>query len=267
MEKFDLIVYPSRTIKTDGIKAFSVTSFGFGQKGAQAIGVHPKYLYATLDKAQFQSYRTKVEARQKKAYRYFHNGMINNTLFRAKSKAPYEDSIQSKVFLNPDYRVSLDSKTAELTFPATFSPAPTTPVVESESTRKIVETLAAATAGPNSQVGVDVEDVEAINIENDTFIERNFTEREQVYCRKAPNPQASFAGRWSAKEAVFKSLGVQSKGAGAPLKDIEIINDANGVPTVAVSSSSPLLYFTLLLTRNSSTDPPPKPPSSQASNQ
>ncbi|GAM42217.1 fatty acid synthase alpha subunit [Talaromyces pinophilus] len=238
MEKFDLIVYPSRTIKTDGIKAFSVTSFGFGQKGAQAIGVHPKYLYATLDKAQFQSYRSKVEARQKKAYRYFHNGMINNTLFRAKSKAPYEDSIQSKVFLNPDYRVSLDSKTAELTFPATFSPASTTPVVESESTRKIVETLAAATAGPNSQVGVDVEDVEAINIENDTFIERNFTEREQVYCRKAPNPQASFAGRWSAKEAVFKSLGVQSKGAGAPLKDIEIINDANGVPTVTLHGSA-----------------------------
>lgn len=235
MEKFDLIVYPSRTIKTDGVKAFSVTSFGFGQKGAQAIGVHPKYLYATLDKAQFQSYRNKVEARQKKAYRYFHNGMINNTLFRAKSKAPYEDNIQQKVFLNPDYRVSLDTKTSELTFPATFSPAPATPVVESEKTRKIVESLAAATAGPNSQVGVDVEDVEAINIENDTFIERNFSEREQAYCRKAPSPQASFAGKWSAKEAVFKSLGVQSKGASAPLKDIEILNDANGVPVVTVS--------------------------------
>ncbi|EED14198.1 fatty acid synthase alpha subunit FasA [Talaromyces stipitatus ATCC 10500] len=238
MEKFDLIVYPSRTLKTDGIKAFSVTSFGFGQKGAQAIGVHPKYLYATLDKAQFQSYRNKVEARQKKAYRYFHNGMINNTLFRAKSKAPYEDNIQSKVFLNPDYRVSLNTKTSEFTYPAVFSPAPATPVVESDKTRKIVESLAAATAGPNSQVGVDVEDVEAINIENDTFIERNFTEREQEYCRKAPSPQASFAGKWSAKEAVFKSLGVQSKGAGAPLKDIEIINDTNGVPVVTLHGSA-----------------------------
>jgi fatty acid synthase subunit alpha, fungi type len=32
MEKFDHIVYPSRSLQTDGIKAFSVTSFGFGQK-------------------------------------------------------------------------------------------------------------------------------------------------------------------------------------------------------------------------------------------
>ncbi|KAH0254468.1 fatty acid synthase subunit alpha, partial [Aureobasidium melanogenum] len=98
MEKFDYIVYPSRTIQTDGIKAFSVTSFGFGQKGAQAIGIHPKYLFATLDQAEFQSYKTKVEARQKKAYRYFHDGLINNTMFRAKDKSPYEDEQMSTVF-------------------------------------------------------------------------------------------------------------------------------------------------------------------------
>jgi fatty acid synthase subunit alpha len=230
MEQFDYIVYPSRTIKTDGVKAFSVTSFGFGQKGAQVIGVHPKYLFATLDKAQYESYRVKVEARQKKTYRYFHNGMINNTLFVAKSKAPYEDNIQSQVFLNPDYRVTLDKKTAELTYPAVPPKAD-----ETEKTRQLVESLASATAAPNSRVGVDVEHVESINIENDTFVERNFTDWEQAYCRKSPSPQASFAGRWSAKEAVFKSLGVPSKGAGAPLNEIEIINDANGAPVVNVS--------------------------------
>jgi fatty acid synthase subunit alpha len=232
MEQFDYIVYPSRTIKTDGIKAFSVTSFGFGQKGAQVIGIHPKYLFATLDKAQYESYRVKVEARQKKAYRFFHNGMINNTLFVAKNKAPYEDKIETQVFLNPDYRVTLDKKTSELTYPAV---PPKLDDSETEKTRKLVESLATATAAPNSRVGVDVEHVESINIENDTFVERNFTDREQAYCRKAPSPQASFAGRWSAKEAVFKSLGVPSKGAGAPLNEIEIINDANGAPVVNVS--------------------------------
>ncbi|QKX60141.1 uncharacterized protein TRUGW13939_07284 [Talaromyces rugulosus] len=229
MEKFDLIVYPSRTIKTDGVKAFSVTSFGFGQKGAQAIGIHPRYLFAALDKAQFDSYKAKVEARQKKAYRYFHNGLINNSIFQAKSKAPYEDKQQSEVFLNPDYRVTLDKKTSELTFP---SVAPKSETDQTEKTRKMVESLAAATAMPNSRVGVDVEHVDAINIENEVFVERNFTEAEQEYCHKAPSPQASFAGRWSAKEAVFKSLGVPSKGSGAPLKEIEITNDANGAPTV-----------------------------------
>lgn len=239
MEKFDYIVYPNRSIQTDGVKAFSVTSFGFGQKGAQAIGIHPKYLFATLDKAQFQAYKAKVEARQKKAYRFFHNGLINNSLFVAKNKSPYEDNIQSKVLLNPDYRVTVDKKTSELKYP----PVPPKPSEKNmESTRQMVESLTKATVGEDSKVGVDIESVKAINIENDTFIERNFTEKEQEYCRKAPSPQASFAGRWSAKEAVFKSLGVCSKGAGAPLKEIEITNDENGAPVVTVSSSSESIF-------------------------
>jgi fatty acid synthase subunit alpha len=226
MEKFDYIVYPSRSIQTDGVKAFSVTSFGFGQKGAQVIGIHPKYLYATLDASQYAAYKTKVEARQKKAYRYFHNGLINNSIFVAKSKAPYEDDQQSKIFLNPDYRVSADKKTSELK----YSAAPKTE--DSPSTAQMVESLAKAHATENSKVGVDVENIDAVNIENETFVERNFTTAEQDYCRKAASPQSSFAGRWSAKEAVFKSLGVSSQGAGAALKDIEIGVDATGAPVV-----------------------------------
>ncbi|KAJ5819647.1 hypothetical protein N7474_005238 [Penicillium riverlandense] len=229
MEKFDYIVYPSRSIQTDGIKAFSVTSFGFGQKGAQVIGIHPRYLYATLDQAQYQAYKTKVEARQKKAYRFFHNGLINNSIFVPKSKAPYEDNIQSKVFLNPDYRVSIDKKTSELKYSAT---PPKMENPSEESTRQMVESLTKANASPNSKIGVDVENIQSINIENETFVERNFTPSEQEYCRKAPSPQASFAGRWSAKEAVFKALGVSSKGAGAALQEIEIGSDANGAPVV-----------------------------------
>ena len=230
MEKFDYIVYPSKTMQTDGIKAFSVTSFGFGQKGAQAIGIHPKYLYATLDEAEFQRYKIKVESRQKKAYRYFHNGLINNTLFVAKTHSPYANELESKVFLNPEYRVQADKKTSELTYPSTFPKKPASK--NAETTKAMLESLAQASASEGSKVGVDVEDINAINIDNDTFVSRNFTEKEQAYCKKAPSPQASFAGRWSAKEAVFKSLGVCSKGAGAPLHDIEIINDENGAPVV-----------------------------------
>ena len=233
MEKFDYIVYPSRSIQTDGVKAFSVTSFGFGQKGAQAIGIHPKYLFATLDQAQYQTYRSKVQERQKRTYRYFHNGLITNTLFVAKTHSPYADAQQSQVFLNPTARVTMDKKSSELTYPTTVPKKPLSK--EAESTRQTVESLAKATATENSKVGVDVESVDAINIENDTFVQRNFTEKEQEYCRKAPNPQASYAGRWSAKEAVFKSLGVQGKGAGAGLKEIEVLNDQNGAPAVTVS--------------------------------
>ena len=233
MEKFDYICYPSRSIQTDGVKAFSVTSFGFGQKGAQAIGIHPRYLFAALDEAEYGRYRVKVEARQKKAYRYFHNGFINNTLFVAKTQSPYAEHQQSQVFLNPDSRVSVDKKTSELTFAASAPAKKTNP--NAASTQNMLKSLAEATAAPGSKVGVDVEEVQAINVENATFIKRNFTEQEQEYCQQAPSPQASFAGRWSAKEAVFKSLGVSSRGGGASLREIEIFHDQNGAPSVLVS--------------------------------
>lgn len=55
-----------------------------------------------------------------------------------------------------------------------------------------------------------------------------------AYCKSQPNPAASFAARWVGKEAVFKSLGVAGKGAGAPLKDIEILPGASGAPQVVL---------------------------------
>ncbi|KAM0273959.1 hypothetical protein ACHAQH_008079 [Verticillium albo-atrum] len=236
MEQFDMIVYPSRSIQTDGVKAFSVTSFGFGQKGAQAIGVHPKYLYAALDEETYEAYSAKVEARQKKAYRFFHNGMINNTLFVAKSNAPYDEEQLSKVLLNPDARVSVDKKTSSLTYAANFmkQSEKTVKTSAAKATQDMMETLAKKTVSGNSKVGVDVEDISAINIDNDTFVARNFTTGEIAYCQKAPSPQSSFAGRWSAKEAVFKSLGVASKGAGAAMKDIEISKSEEGAPVVTL---------------------------------
>lgn len=63
---------------------------------------------------------------------------------------------------------------------------------------------------------------------------RNFTDAEVQYCRSQPSPAASFAARWAGKEAVFKALGVSSKGAAAALKDIEILPDEKGVPTAAL---------------------------------
>ncbi|KAF2687096.1 hypothetical protein K458DRAFT_476041 [Lentithecium fluviatile CBS 122367] len=230
MEQFDYIVYPSRTIQTDGVKAFSVTSFGFGQKGAQAIGIHPKYLFATLDHTEYATYKQKVGARQKKAYRYFHDGLINNTMFRAKDKAPYEDEKMQEVFLNPRARVSIDKKTATYAYPKNYE-APKKDA-KTEETRKMLESITQATASANTKIGVDVERIDALNIDNETFVERNFTVQEIAYCKKAPSPQSSFAGRWSAKEAVFKSLGVKGQGAGAALKDIEIVNDESGAPIV-----------------------------------
>ena len=239
MEKFDHIVYPSRSIQTDGINAFSVMSFGFGQKGAQAIGIHPKYLFATLEPTQFQTYRQKVAARQKKAYRYYHNGLINNNLFRAKDASPYADAQMSKVFLDPSARVTADPKSATYTYPST----PAQPKPAEDSTAAMLTTLAHATtsSSANTRVGVDVEALAAVPHTSDTFVTRNFSTQEQKYCAAQPDPRASYAGRWAAKEAVFKALGVKSRGGGAPMKGIEIVVDEKGVPGVEVS----FLFFPL----------------------
>ncbi|KAF3939635.1 hypothetical protein ABW19_dt0203534 [Dactylella cylindrospora] len=229
LEKFSYLLYPNRSLQTDGIKAFSVTSFGFGQKGAQAVGVNSKYLFATLDEQTYETYKAKVEARHKKAYRYFHSSLCNNNLFVAKNNAPYSAELETSVYLDPLARVTPDKKTGSYSFPE----RPPKKAADPDDTRKVVEQLALASVkGSNSKIGVDVELLSSINIENENFVERNFTKGEQEYCRNAPNPQASFAGRWSAKEAVWKTLGAESKGAGAPLIEIEIERNEKGAPIV-----------------------------------
>jgi phosphopantetheine--protein transferase-like protein len=76
--------------------------------------------------------------------------------------------------------------------------------------------------------------ISSVPTENQTFISRNFTDAEIAYCRAQPSFQASFAARWVGKEAVFKSLGVSSKGAGAAMKEIEILPNESGVPEVTL---------------------------------
>ena len=48
---------------------------------------------------------------------------------------------------------------------------------------KMVQSLAQAKATENSKVGVDVESISAINVENEAFIDRNFTVKEQQYSK------------------------------------------------------------------------------------
>ncbi|RDW58706.1 fatty acid synthase beta [Coleophoma cylindrospora] len=91
LSSFSHLTFPNKNIQTSGIKAFSVTSFGFGQKGGQAIGVHPDYLFATLDEATYLEYKHKREERRLKADRFFQNAMLRNSLFVAKERPPYEE--------------------------------------------------------------------------------------------------------------------------------------------------------------------------------
>jgi len=88
--------------------------------------------------------------------------------------------------------------------------------------------------------------ISAINTDDDTFIQRNFTDAEIAYCKTEDKYQtrSRFAGRWAAKEAVLKAIsssvketetvGPLWKGSAAPLKGIEILPTITGPPRVVL---------------------------------
>lgn len=88
--------------------------------------------------------------------------------------------------------------------------------------------------------GIDIIEVKRIKdsiikFEN-RFLERIFTKDEIIYCEsKKSQKYQSYAGRFAAKEAVFKAVSnhIENK-FNIEWKDIEIINDKTGRPYVNI---------------------------------
>jgi holo-[acyl-carrier protein] synthase len=84
-------------------------------------------------------------------------------------------------------------------------------------------------------IGCDVVELErfakVLSRTGDRFLVRLFTPAEILYCKHFSNPIPHFAGRFAAKEALSKALGV---GIGKDLswQDMEILNTAHGRPHV-----------------------------------
>lgn len=154
--------------------------------------------------------------------------MINNLLVKVKDSPPYSKELEGPVLLNSMARATYDVKSGSYAFTNKLA---SQHVFDTANASAVSAILAKeATTG----VGVDQELISAVPSWNPTFVARNFTDAETSYCQSQPSPQASFAARWAGKEAVFKALGVSSKGAAAPMKDIEILPDPTGVPTVTL---------------------------------
>ena len=90
----------------------------------------------------------------------------------------------------------------------------------------------------NLKTGIDIIEVNRIqeNIEKygEKFLNRIYTNNEINYCEsKKTQKFQSYAGRFAAKEAVFKALSefLDNKFE-IEWKDIEVINDKNGRPSV-----------------------------------
>ena len=73
------------------------------------------------------------------------------------------------------------------------------------------------------------------------FGERVFTKNERDYCdAKGVAAAQSYAGRFAAKEAFLKALKTGWRGK-ITWQDIEVVNDADGVPSLNVSGEAAVL--------------------------
>ncbi len=88
-------------------------------------------------------------------------------------------------------------------------------------------------SGPPTEVGIDIIEtarIKAVLEKHDLrFLKRVYTEWEQRYCR---HNVLHLAGRWAAKEAVSKVLGLGVRGVG--WREIEIRRTPMGQPIVTL---------------------------------
>lgn len=84
-------------------------------------------------------------------------------------------------------------------------------------------------------VGIGTDIVECVRIgrmieqHGELFLHRVYTSREIRYCQTRKHAIEHFAGRWAAKEAIFKCLGTGWR-HGLCWTDLEIRNDPSGAP-------------------------------------
>lgn len=249
LRQYEHIVYPMESIRPRDVKATMLTSFGFGQKSGLAICVAPKYVFSAIDKDAYDSYRSLVAMRQRSGNVAFQKALMTNSIFKAKERSPWETSEGrlKEVLLNPRARVSSDVASETLAFHGSDtashgSSRAGTPRDEVEQEMLLFSSvrtmLGTSSMSDQTSVGIDVENICDVPVDNENFINRNFTAMERRNCNSKPDIKASFAGGWCAKEAVFKSLQIPSLGAGAAMNEIEVLRDENGVPKVEVSSCS-----------------------------
>ena len=79
-------------------------------------------------------------------------------------------------------------------------------------------------------IGVDITEVrrlkQAVERWGETFLTKIFTDAELRHAKNRVNLYQHLAGRFAAKEAIFKALGDPD----LTWKDVEILNDKNGKP-------------------------------------
>jgi holo-[acyl-carrier protein] synthase len=93
-------------------------------------------------------------------------------------------------------------------------------------------------------IGTDIVSVERIKKIIDErgklFLNRIFTPQEIGYCQSKKSPWVHFAGRFAAKESVFKVLKTKG-GLSIRWKDIEILKNHNGEPEISLKGKTKIM--------------------------
>ena len=89
-------------------------------------------------------------------------------------------------------------------------------------------------------IGTDIVNIKrmkkTLKGKNNNFKKRIFSKNEIIYCEKKKNPSSFYAKRFAAKEALSKALGTGIR-KGVNFKDIEILNDNLGKPSIQLKGS------------------------------
>lgn len=105
-EEYKHLVYPSRSIAVNSVKACCVTSFGFGQKGAMALVVNPNFALACLSEKEYHDYKQKRSQRERDANNHYNNGLAAGKILEVKSAPPYAEELEEEFYLDPLARVN-----------------------------------------------------------------------------------------------------------------------------------------------------------------
>ncbi|MFH1138904.1 MAG: holo-ACP synthase, partial [Pseudomonadota bacterium] len=80
------------------------------------------------------------------------------------------------------------------------------------------------------------------------FEEKIFTVREMESCRSKFNPSACLAMRFAAKEAFSKAVGLGLRGSRLLWRDIEVVHDERGKPSLSLHGTAARVAAELGLT-------------------
>ncbi len=111
-------------------------------------------------------------------------------------------------------------------------------MAQSKRSREMVEgALGLPMASDQVGLGVDIVEIDRVRAvlrRSPAFARRAFSEEERAYCDAKANPEAHYATRFAAKEAVLKALGTGfAEGIGP--RDVEVRRTKKGKPYVVLS--------------------------------